>query len=243
MRSGREVVRVRAGRDVHDRMRVDLRGRAPAAPLTEAVLAVADELGLLVLREDDVHDLPVALVRLPDEVARRIGVRVGVVVVEVPVLEHDRARWTGDASVHDACALAFGSFRRVTGEPARKTVGVQESWFSRQMPVPGAGSSPGSGSASTSDQAPASNCSRSESATNDCMLAGRNCSTGSRWVTGWYFSRSRRSTFSAPATAGAQKSRERNADCDGSAVGGDGHCCPPCSFVELAERRSGGMPA
>jgi hypothetical protein len=82
------------------------------------VAAVADELRLLGLREDDVHDLPVTLVRLPDEVAWRVGVRVGVVVVEVPVLEHDRARRTDDSCVDDARTVSLRAFSGITGEPA-----------------------------------------------------------------------------------------------------------------------------
>jgi hypothetical protein len=49
---------------------VDPRRVDPVAPLPETVLAVADEERLLLLRENDGDDLPVALVRLPDEVAR-----------------------------------------------------------------------------------------------------------------------------------------------------------------------------
>ena len=107
MDPGREVVRVRARGYVHDRVCSEERSGAPAAPLPQAVLAVADELGRFVVGKNDVDVLPVALVRLPDEVAGGIGVRVDVVVVEVPVLEHDRARLAGNASVDDARSGAF----------------------------------------------------------------------------------------------------------------------------------------
>ena len=85
-----EVVRMRAGRHVHERMRVSADDVAPTDAVSEAMLAVARRRRGTVGGEDDVHDLPVALVRLPDEVAGGVDVRVRVVVVEVPVLEHDR---------------------------------------------------------------------------------------------------------------------------------------------------------
>src|SRR5262249_59300256 len=88
-------------RDVDDRMRVvEARSVGPVAPPAEAVLAVADELRLRVLRENDVDVFPVAFVRLPDEVARRVRVRVHVVVVEEPVLQHDLVGFADDAPVY-----------------------------------------------------------------------------------------------------------------------------------------------
>ena len=78
--------------------------------------------------------------------------------------------------------------------------------------MPGPGRSPGSGTGSARDQEPASNRSRLASETNDWMLAGPNCSAGSRYVTGWYLSSRPRSTLSAPATAGKEKRSARETE-------------------------------
>jgi hypothetical protein len=74
--------------------------------MARAVLAVADIEGLLVAGEDDVDVLPVALVRLPDEVAGRVGVGVDVVVIEEPVLEDDLAVFAGDPAIDGRAAAA-----------------------------------------------------------------------------------------------------------------------------------------
>jgi len=65
----RELVGVRPDRDVDDRVRVEPRGQDPVTPFAQAVLAVTDVEWGLGLGEDDVDDLPVAFVRLPEEVA------------------------------------------------------------------------------------------------------------------------------------------------------------------------------
>src|SRR6266508_4931471 len=124
MQPRREVIRVRAERDVHDLMRsVGPVGVRPRAPLTQAVLTVADEQRLLVLGEDDVHDLPVALVRLPERAGRREWVRVDVVVVEVPVLQHDPVAVMHDAPVDGRPAASLGPRRAVACETAERRRG------------------------------------------------------------------------------------------------------------------------
>src|SRR5262249_25155157 len=62
MRPGGELVRWRPRRDVVDRVCSEPGSQTPGTPLTEAVLAVTDVLRCLVLGENDVDDLPVALV-------------------------------------------------------------------------------------------------------------------------------------------------------------------------------------
>jgi hypothetical protein len=86
------------------------------------MLAVNNEERLLVLRENDVDDLPVTLVCLPDEVTRRVLVRVDVVVVEVPILQHDAAIFVRDAAVHGWAATPLRRRRRIAvgaEEPGR----------------------------------------------------------------------------------------------------------------------------
>jgi hypothetical protein len=67
-----EVIRVRAERDVDDRMMpAPARRLRPGSSSTVAMLAVADVERLLVLAgEDHVHDFPIAFVGLPDDVGR-----------------------------------------------------------------------------------------------------------------------------------------------------------------------------
>src|SRR5262245_40537775 len=100
MRAGSEVVGMRADGDLHNRVGVvEPRRVRPVTRLAEAVLAVADGEGLSVAGEDDHRLLPVALVRLPEQVAGGVRVRVDVVVVEEPVLENRLAVLVDDVAV------------------------------------------------------------------------------------------------------------------------------------------------
>src|SRR5439155_17953793 len=89
-------------------------------PLPETVLAVPDELRLVVGREYDVHDLPVALVRLPEQTARCERIGVDVVVVEVPVLQHRLVSGVRDAAVDQRSAAALVPGGRVTRQAAER---------------------------------------------------------------------------------------------------------------------------
>jgi hypothetical protein len=83
------------------------------------MLAVTDVERLIVRRsEDDVYDLPVTLMGLPDEVAGHLGVAVEVVVVEVPVLEHDAGVEPGDTAVDDLRRSVGAPGRDVAAQPA-----------------------------------------------------------------------------------------------------------------------------
>src|SRR6266540_658975 len=96
---------------------VPARRLGPPTRFPGAVLAVADKERLLVAREHDVDNLPVALVRLPDRSEREERVAIDVVVVEEPVLKHDPPSVPRDTAVHDAGRLV-GSRGDVTGEVA-----------------------------------------------------------------------------------------------------------------------------
>src|SRR5262249_31260742 len=134
------VVRVRTECDMDEGVRVVQPRRAvPGTGLAGAVLAVADELRLFVIREDDRHALPVALVRLPDEVARRVGVRIDVVVVEVPVLQNDLAVLVRHSTVAGRPTAAIAGGIPVAREP---TDGRGR--YARVLvQAPGAGARPG----------------------------------------------------------------------------------------------------
>src|SRR2546422_10460285 len=91
---------------------LEARRVGPRTLPAEAVLAVIDRERSLVVGQDDVYDLPVALVCLPDEVARRVLVRVDVVVVEVPVLEYDPVVLVDDAAINGRAAAPLVPRRR-----------------------------------------------------------------------------------------------------------------------------------
>jgi hypothetical protein len=124
----REQVRVRARRHVDHGMGLALLlDVGPGAPLARAVLAVGGAQRLLLLVEDNRHDLPVALVGLPGEPARRILEAPEVVVVEVPVLQHDRAAADVVAPVDGARPLLGSPVARHGREPCRgRTAAVVE---------------------------------------------------------------------------------------------------------------------
>src|SRR5690242_3492602 len=103
MAAGLEQVCVRPDRDVIDRVAARPLDVVPGPSLTRAVLAVRRVQRLLrAAVEYHADDLPVTLVRLPEQVVRRVVVRVEVVVIEVPVLEHGLVRLAGDPPVEDA---------------------------------------------------------------------------------------------------------------------------------------------
>jgi hypothetical protein len=88
--------------------------------LSQAVLAVTDVLRLIVGREHDVYDLPVAFMRLPEQTARCERVRVDVVVVKVPVLEHGHFAVVDNMAVDDRAAAPSVPGCGITAEPAQQ---------------------------------------------------------------------------------------------------------------------------
>src|SRR5262249_59683883 len=94
----------------------------PGAGLPEAVLAVADRERLVVAVEDDHCLLPVALVRLPEQVTGRVGVRVDVVVIEEPVLEDGLPVLVDDVAVRGGRPGSLASGRGIAGESADRRI-------------------------------------------------------------------------------------------------------------------------
>ena len=136
------------------------------------------------LREDDVHDLPVAFVRLPDKARREERVAVEIVVVEEPVLQDDQVVLADDARVDGrlAPAPAGGDVAREVAErrageavalvqpPDRRALGGQ-------VVALGAGST-------TTQVVGLVAASRLESSINACTVPGRNSSPGWKTKTG-----------------------------------------------------------
>ena len=128
MESGREEVRMRARRHVDDRVcPALLLDAGPRTLLARAVLAVCRLDRALLRVENDGDDLPVAFVRLPGEPARRVLQAPEVMVVEVPVLEHDRARADFVTPVDDTRSTGRGDVACDRGEtPGRRAATVVE---------------------------------------------------------------------------------------------------------------------
>ena len=221
--------------DVGDRVAVEAACLRPRPGLAGAVLAQADRERPLGVREDDVDDLPVPLVRLPDRAQRQERIAVEVVVVEEPVLEDDAVLVPGEAPVDGDAGLVGGRRPRSRGgrPAARRRSRRAGSGARRAGWLPAGRPRRGSGSTTTHVVGLVA-ASRLESLTNDSTVVGRSSSPGWKTSTGWNFV----SSFATPPDAWAGPAAARHAS---SAIARTRRCrrdliAPPSIFVPDATR-------